>query len=137
VKKQAAVVLIVREIAGNPQLLAVTNRHLGGWSLPGGKSEPDEGPKTTAARELFEETKLVVTRSHFILLAKGPGSADATRLVFLYYALTTTGDPVAIELGTELRWMTFNELRAHSVFGPYYCEHLPDGIEHLRPTRML
>src|SRR5665254_20778 len=36
----------------------------GRWSLPGGKTEPDEAPRASACRELKEETGIAVSYTH-------------------------------------------------------------------------
>jgi 8-oxo-dGTP diphosphatase len=44
----------------NDDILMLTSKKIGAWSLPGGKVEPGEQPRAAAVRETKEETNLDV-----------------------------------------------------------------------------
>jgi len=71
--RDVAIVAAWRVGPSGPEVL-LTRRpghvHLGGlWELPGGKVEPSETPIAAAARELLEETRLIVAESDLVPLA--------------------------------------------------------------------
>lgn len=81
---------------------------LGTWSLPGGRIEPGEAPAETAAREVTEETGLVVEIGELLQtvdLAGGYRVHDFT-------AVVVGGSLIAGDDASEVRWCTADELRA-------------------------
>lgn len=140
--KQAGVVLITRKVSplrfGEPsrEILVTTNRHYGGYSLPGGKvEETDRDPRFTARRELREETSLVAMDSDLTFLYMAMNTVrKEDREVHVFFARSVFGRPRNVEAGTACAWFSFSKLLDNSAFSAYYKKHLPDGIEHLVPT---
>lgn len=116
---QSALVLVVD---GEHKVLTVTNRKYGCVALPGGKREPGEGIKGCAVRELREEIGSHTTESELVLIARGIWRDE--REVFVFWVHTIKGTPSACEPGTEIKWLTFDELCAGSVFANFYKKHL-------------
>ena len=67
-KRNRATALVFRE----GRLLLVRERGAKHWSLPGGGMKKGEDPVAAAARELDEETKLVVTSAEYLFDYESP-----------------------------------------------------------------
>jgi len=85
--------------------------HLGKWNGLGGKFEPGESPEQCAAREIFEESGLVVSR----LILKGfitfPGFAnDEDWYAFVFVAPEFSGELIDSPEG-NLEWIDDARLR--------------------------
>lgn len=133
-RKEAGIVLVVRD---DERVLVVTNRRYGGKCLPGGKVDSGETPRIAAARELSEECGCFVMQNQLALLCVGESATETGRVVYCYLARLIHGTPRGVEAGTEVSWMTLDELVASPPFGPFYAKHFPDGLRHLRPTQLL
>ncbi len=138
--KQAGLVLITSQAPGYArEILATTNRRYDTIALPGGKVEAtDANPRVAAIRELEEETGLILDPAQAVFL----GSSINTHLgedreVHLFFARDVSGELRNREEGTEIRWLSFQELMLVSIFRSYYLRHLPDGVDHLRFTKFL
>lgn len=114
------------------KVLAVTNRKHGGWGFPGGKREGDESAKATCARELLEETGLVVPNDA-ALFALGTAIWREDE-VTCFFVLICRGAPAQREDDTVLRWREFAAMIAESPFEEFYRAMFPDGVDHLRKT---
>lgn len=76
----ADAIVYARSVDGPHHLLLVKRGDGNGWALPGGMLDPDETPRTAAARELEEETGLVVDAAAFTSLpARGVPDPRAGR----------------------------------------------------------
>lgn len=86
----------------------------GCWSLPGGYMEMDEAPATGAARELAEETGLVVDPDDLEFVGTMYERLDDWRavvdIVFGVPLERTSGDPVAGDDAADLRFWTREEI---------------------------
>lgn len=97
---------IVRDVEG--RLLVVRRRHepaRGRWSLPGGRVEPGESPAAAAAREVTEETGLVVEVGAEVLVVT-VGSWE----IHDFDAVVVGGSLAAGDDATDARWVTAAEL---------------------------
>ena len=88
-------------------------RHAGGgwlWELPAGKLEIDEGPQTTAARELSEEAGLQAGRWDLLgEIIVSPGFCN--EIIHLYLARDLTAVPARPEDDElfEVHWVPFEQ----------------------------
>jgi ADP-ribose pyrophosphatase YjhB (NUDIX family) len=131
--KSAALALIVDEDA---RVMVVTNLSHGCFTLPGGKVEEGESARGALDHELREEIGVsILLREDVRLIATRMG---AHRMVHLFYVGTIEDNFRPVE-ETQIRgWMPFpmflhqlsQELR------PFYEEVFPDGVQHIRPTRL-
>ena len=96
--------VIVRE----GRVLVVHRGRYDDWSLPKGKLEPGESWEQAALREVEEETGLAceigeeVGRTHY---PDGAGRDKEVR----YFAMSSSGEPVARNEVDELRWLPLSE----------------------------
>src|ERR1700761_3001222 len=82
---------IITDAAG--RLLLIQRGHdpgAGRWSLPGGRVEPGESDAEALAREMREETGLIVTAGPLVGAGERPGGAGPV-LDIRDYAATVTG----------------------------------------------
>lgn len=86
------------------------NAHLGGlWEFPGGKSEANESPETTALRELMEECQVRAV-AHRRLAPFIVEYAERTVELNPVICEWCSGEAISIE-SEECRWVTLAELR--------------------------
>jgi 8-oxo-dGTP diphosphatase len=97
---------------------------LGTWSLPGGRVEDGETDAVAAAREVLEETGLVVEVGALI------GTSEVGRyLVHNFEAMVTGGTMAAGDDATDVRWYQAGEIDA--------IETSPGLVDWLRRMRIL
>lgn len=104
---------IVRDGAG--RLLLVQRGHdpeAGRWSLPGGRVEAGETDAEALAREMREETGLIVTAGPLVGAVERPGS-DGTVLDIRDYEATVTGGRLAAgDDAVAARWVAAADVTA-------------------------
>jgi 8-oxo-dGTP diphosphatase len=90
--------------------------NLGLWALPGGRLQSGERLAEGVAREVREETGLVVTGLEQIATVEilpNSGSGDGRHFVLLVFSATPLpGAPVAGDDAAEARWASAEEVRA-------------------------
>jgi 8-oxo-dGTP pyrophosphatase MutT (NUDIX family) len=124
-----AVAAVVRDAGG--RVLIQRSRH-GVWSLPAGAIEPGEPPARAVAREVFEETGLVVRPERVLGVFGGaayryvyPNGDQVEGLVTLFECVRVGGelladDRAAAHEETEsLRWFSLAELPELAVAYPH------------------
>jgi 8-oxo-dGTP diphosphatase len=102
---------VVRDADG--RLLMVRRGHepaKGTWSLPGGRAEPGETLEAAAAREVLEETGLVVNVGGLLLTVEVMGF-----IVHDFAASVLAGELRAGDDASDVRWCAPDELRTMSV----------------------
>jgi ADP-ribose pyrophosphatase YjhB (NUDIX family) len=84
--------------------------HRGLWVAPGGKLEPGESPHEGAAREIREETGLLIESPQLRgVVTEVSARLDYQWLLFLFRADRFTGDLCASGEG-ELAWRSFDQM---------------------------
>ena len=102
---------IVRDGAG--RLLLVQRGHdpeAGRWSLPGGRVEPGESDAQALAREMLEETGLIVTPGPLVGAVERPGTGDTVLDIRDYAATVTGGTLAAGDDAADARWVAPGDL---------------------------
>ena len=97
---------IVRDGAG--RLLLVQRGHdpeAGRWSLPGGRIEPGETDAEALAREMREETGLIVTPGPLVSAVERPGAGGTVLDIRDYEATVTGGQLAAGDDAAAARWV--------------------------------
>jgi ADP-ribose pyrophosphatase YjhB (NUDIX family) len=89
------------------------------WSLPGGRLEPGEDARTCAAREVLEETGLVVEVGDELLTVE-IGAYDVTDFV----ATVISGELRAGDDAADVRWCAVDEFTSLSLT-PSLLDALP------------
>lgn len=88
----------------------------GAWSLPGGRVERGEPLATATARELAEETGLVLGTPRLVdALDAIDRAEDGTvrgHYVIIVFTATATGTPVAADDAADCAWFTLDQLDA-------------------------
>ena len=131
--KSAAVSVIERTIEGSTKLLCVWNQRYKGWSLPGGLVEPDETPRDAQERELREETDLVTASSIPVFIGPHGGKVIPGRASIVHvFLVIAAGEPVQMEEGCPLTWLTPDEFTKQSPFGEFYAKLFADPNWRLR-----
>ncbi len=106
-----AVSVIVTNYAGDRVLLVQRGRDPGRglWAFSGGRIEPGETPATAAARELFEETGIVVSPEDLVFVChRFTGSVPPFRIA-VHHALSDMR-PDAADDAADARFVTLQEL---------------------------
>lgn len=83
---------------------------LGRWSVPGGSVEPGEGLAEAAAREVLEETGLVVEVGRELWVVDLPGGPGRTYEVHDFAARVIGGTLQAGDDAADARWFAVEEL---------------------------
>jgi 8-oxo-dGTP diphosphatase len=116
---------VIRDEAG--RLLLIRRGHapaLGTWSLPGGRVEPDESLPEAAAREVLEETGLIVEVGELIQTVTVFGY-----LVHDFAATVIGGALTAGDDASEVRWCEPDDVPAMTLS--------PGLLDELRRMRVL
>ncbi len=126
--------------------LSLWSNTYGGFTLPGGKVEPeDPSPEHAAVRELMEETTLAVDVGVLRLVHKMParfvlkgGAEGPTRTVHLFYARRVAGLARPTAGDRPLGWAPYDRMiaTAPAFYADFLAASLPQstGFAWLEPT---
>ncbi len=109
------------------------SKNFGGqWCLPGGKIEHGEEHKTTAKRELFEETSIVVPEENLLFLDTFYLRYPRLDFIYHFYSCKLDSLPEKIALATDehtdFEWKKLHPIDAHTLIaGEKAC------LTHLTP----
>jgi 8-oxo-dGTP diphosphatase len=102
---------LVRDAQG--RLLMVQRGHepaAGTWSIPGGRVEPGESDAEAVAREVLEETGLVVKPGDLVGTVERQTSSDVVYDIFDYAAEVVSGELAAATDAADARWVRDAEI---------------------------
>ena len=98
------------------------------WDIPGGRIEPAEALHVALAREVLEETGLVLDDTEVLLTAQDIFVPDSdVHVVRLTYRATATGTVVISDEHDGYKWMTRHEVLAE----PYVDSYVRKVLETL------
>lgn len=100
---------------GQDRLLLVKRGHPPGeglWSVPGGRVEAGESDAEAVARELLEETGLVVSVGALAGVVERPGPDGVTFVISDYAATAVGGTLRAGDDAADVRWVAVPDLDA-------------------------
>ncbi|MCP3425342.1 NUDIX domain-containing protein [Rothia sp. AR01] len=103
---------VIVDAAG--RILLVQRGHEPGkglWSVPGGKSEPGETLRETAAREVLEETGLRVVVGRELWSLRVPAGAGREYEIHDFEARVVDGELQPADDAADARWVSAQELR--------------------------
>jgi 8-oxo-dGTP diphosphatase len=100
----------------------------GKWDMPGGRINPGTTLMENLARELMEETGLVLKGTPRLIAAQDIMKWTDRHVVRLTYTGEGEGDPKLSEEHTEYKWFTFEEIRTLENLDSYCRELLDEGI---------
>jgi 8-oxo-dGTP diphosphatase len=82
------------------------------WGIPGGKQGMWESPEEAGAREVFEETGLLITDLVPVTVVDCPHPDDDLHFVTMIFAARAAGEPELKEPAKcrEWRWVTFGSV---------------------------
>lgn len=98
---------VIKDEAG--RLLLIKRGHEPGaglWSIPGGRIEPGESDARALAREILEETGLVIVPGRLLGEVERPGLAGAVVEIRDYLAVVTGGALAAGDDAADACWAT-------------------------------
>lgn len=112
--------------AGGREILLAVRRDLRGWELPGGHLEPGEAADAGLAREVFEETGLVVDVGERTGIYHRTGFLPHTAAVYLCTARAGTLRPSAET--PRVRWWSVK--RVPATLFPWLQLPVADALAH-------
>lgn len=80
------------------------------WTFPGGRMEPGETPLDCVQRELFEETRLIVSDPVQVLV-ETVGKGERTYRLAVFAARSPMAAPVTSPEITDWEWVHLDEVR--------------------------
>jgi ADP-ribose pyrophosphatase YjhB (NUDIX family) len=83
---------------------------IGFWALPAGYMDADELPEEAVAREVAEETGIVIRVLGLHGIAPLAGWTERRGILVLYRAEPVTGEACAADDVSEVRWFTWEEI---------------------------
>lgn len=122
-----------------PLVRRIREPHRGRWALPGGPLADEEGPATSAARNLRETTRLAPQYLEQLYAFGSPDRAPETaeRLVsIVYWAMVRPEEADAGAAGVNVQWFVADELPElafdHSLIVEYALWRLRNKVEYSR-----
>ena len=96
---------------------------LGQWTFPGGRMEPGETPLECVQRELFEETRLLVSDPMQVLV-ETVGEGEKTFTLAVFAAHCPMGAPVTSHEISDWDWVHIEEVQSYRT-----TDHLAEIVE--------
>jgi ADP-ribose pyrophosphatase YjhB (NUDIX family) len=127
-----AVAAVVRDERGR---VLVQRTHSGAWSLPAGAIEPGEAPAQAVAREVYEETGLVVRAERVLGVAGGPScrvtydNGDCVGYMVTLFACERVGGEMNTDTAAPADLCWFEVGAMPPLAGPYPTDVFADGRE--------
>lgn len=125
-KSDAAVALLERE---DGRILCVWNERYEGWTLPGGKVEPEDGPPGSdyargraCLRELREETGLSLTNASLIYSGEASKVIEGRGRTVYVFRAKATGTVREEKDGRPVTWLTKETFLKLSPFRDFYVK---------------
>lgn len=119
---QVGVKILIRDKAGHFLFLKRSSKFNGGfqmWDIPGGRIKPEEALPDALAREVSEETGLVLGNFSLLIAQDIFVEAKSLHVVRLTYTGTAEGDVVLSDEHDEAKWFSLDEIRWKADLDPY------------------
>jgi 8-oxo-dGTP diphosphatase len=102
---------LVRDAQGRLLMVQRGNEPAAGtWSIPGGRVEPGESDAEAVAREVLEETGLVVEPGDLVGTVERPTASGDVYDIFDYAAELVSGELAAATDAADARWVGAAEI---------------------------
>jgi 8-oxo-dGTP diphosphatase len=97
------------------------------WDIPGGRIEPEEDLMSALAREILEETGIVLTAAPALIAAQDIFAGTKLHVVRLTYLVDGDGEAILSDEHTDAKWLSLEDAMQLNL-DPYIKELIENKI---------